>query len=46
MSVKDFFFQHIKFKVGNGERVLFWHDVWAADTLLAVCFPDLFSCAS
>ena len=32
-------------KVGNGERIRFWHDHWCGDEPLKKTFPDLFSIA-
>jgi hypothetical protein len=41
----DHLFPFLSFKVGNGERVRFWYDVWCGDGPLKVVFPGLFSIA-
>ncbi|MDV3188705.1 MAG: hypothetical protein Q8834_02660, partial [Candidatus Phytoplasma australasiaticum] len=33
----------IRFKVGNGMKVLFWEDIWIAQRPLKQIFPELFS---
>ena len=38
----DHFFPFLSFKVGNGERVRFWSDVWCGDRPLKVVYPWLF----
>lgn len=45
MSVKASFEEHIKLRVGEGNRVLFWLDPWVGDFFLSSCFPKLFACA-
>ena len=35
----------MQFKVGDGSRVLFWHDVWCGEQPLKDHFPDLFRMA-
>lgn len=37
------FSQYIQFKVGVGSTVKFWQDVWCGDTLLKMCFLELFT---
>ncbi|KAK1278996.1 hypothetical protein QJS04_geneDACA014463 [Acorus gramineus] len=36
----------IRWKVGNGERIRLWKDVWIGDYSFEVSFPDLFSLAA
>jgi hypothetical protein len=36
------FSSHIRFEVGNGSKVCFWHDPWYGDMALKVAFSDLF----
>jgi hypothetical protein len=31
--------------VGDGSKVIFWHDVWCGDSPLNVSYPDLLSIA-
>jgi hypothetical protein len=35
----------VRFVVGDGSRVLFWHDVWCGELPLKILFPALFSIA-
>ena len=44
-STKDSFAQSIRYQVGNGENVSFWHDVWVGNNPLVIQFPDLYKCA-
>uniref|UniRef100_A0A2N9IJE2 Reverse transcriptase zinc-binding domain-containing protein n=1 Tax=Fagus sylvatica TaxID=28930 RepID=A0A2N9IJE2_FAGSY len=41
----DHLFPFLSFKVGNGEKVQFWHDIWCGDRSLRVVYPGLFSIA-
>ena len=41
----DQFFPFLSFKVGNGEKVRFWHDIWCGDRSLRMVYPGLFSIA-
>ncbi|KAG7984487.1 hypothetical protein I3843_04G163600 [Carya illinoinensis] len=41
----DFFSSNFRLKVGNGKRVLFWHDLWYGDAALKIEFPPLFGIA-
>lgn len=36
--------QNIRFQVGSGNTIFFWHDVWVGNRPLAVQFPDLYRC--
>lgn len=36
----DDFFKHVGYKVNNGERVNFWHDVWCNREPFVNRFPD------
>lgn len=44
-SVKDAFANSIRYRVGSGLKILFWHDKWVGDRPLVDWFPDLFKCA-
>ena len=33
---------HVHYEVGDGSKVLFWHDVWCGELPLKVLFPELF----
>jgi hypothetical protein len=33
----------VRFEVGNGANISFWHDRWCGDRSLKQCFPPLFS---
>ena len=33
----------MRFEVGDGSRVLFWHDAWCGELPLKIPFPALFS---
>jgi len=46
LSTLDFFKSSVRFEVGNGARVLFWHDKWCGDQPLKAHFPNLFRMAS
>ena len=41
----DHFFPFLSFKVGNGDRVRFWHNAWCGGLPLKVIYPVLFSIA-
>jgi hypothetical protein len=41
----DNFKQYVQFEVGDGSRVLFWHDVWCGELPLKILFPALFNIA-
>jgi hypothetical protein len=38
----DAFAAHVRYEIGNGSKVLFWHDVWCGEIPLKILFPDLF----
>jgi hypothetical protein len=38
----DAFAAHVRYEVGDGSKVLFWHDVWCGDLPLKTLFPELF----
>lgn len=40
------FFKHIRYRVGKGDKSLFWTDLWVGDAPLVVSFPNLYNCAS
>jgi hypothetical protein len=39
------FSKFVRFEVGDGSKVSFWHDVWYGDSPLKISSPDLFSIA-
>jgi hypothetical protein len=39
------FKQHVRYEVGNGSRILFWHDVWCGELPLKNVFLALFTIA-
>uniref|UniRef100_A0A2N9HXJ9 Reverse transcriptase domain-containing protein n=1 Tax=Fagus sylvatica TaxID=28930 RepID=A0A2N9HXJ9_FAGSY len=41
----DVFSQHTSYKVGDGSRIRFWHDIWCGDSPLRHQFPILFQLA-
>jgi hypothetical protein len=41
----DAFAAHVRYEVGDGSRILFWHDVWCGDLPLKLLFPELFTIA-
>lgn len=45
MSVKDRFAMYVRYKVGSGTKIFFWHNVWIGDRALAIQFPELYRCA-
>ena len=32
--------------VGDGSRILFWHDRWVGDTSLKMLYPQLYACSN
>ena len=38
------FAKHFSFVVGDGSRILFWHDKWIGDVPLKIMYPQLFLC--
>lgn len=41
----DSFFEHIRFVLGKGQRIIFWHDKWCGGRILSPSFPLVFSLA-
>jgi len=41
-TVCDAFAAHVRYEVGDGSKVLFWHDVWCVELPLKTLFPELF----
>jgi hypothetical protein len=41
----DGFAKYVRYEVGDGSHVMFWHDVWRGEQLLKVSFPELFTIA-
>lgn len=39
------FFSNMRFKVGCGQKILFWLGLWVGDSSWAPKYPRLFSCA-
>jgi hypothetical protein len=39
------FANHVRYEVGDGSKVLFWHDVWCGEQPLKNLFPELFTIA-
>jgi hypothetical protein len=39
----DAFAAHVRYEVGDGSRVLFWHDVLCGNLPLKLLFPELFT---
>ena len=40
------FSRHVSFVVGDGSRILFWHDKWTGDNSLKSLHPQLFVCSA
>jgi hypothetical protein len=38
----DAFAVHVRYEIGNGSKVLFWHDVWCGEIPLKTLFSELF----
>lgn len=45
VGIKGTFDSSIKYHVGSGQDIFFWHDLWVGDTPLSLHFPDLYRCA-
>ena len=45
MKEVDWCWENIVFKVGKGNRVLFWTDKWCGNEALAQSYPQLFTLA-
>ena len=45
MSDVDHFRSPVHYRVKNGSKVSFWHEVWCGDQPLKFQFPDLFRMA-
>jgi hypothetical protein len=37
--------QHVQYDIGDGTKVLFWHDVWCGEHPLKLVYPALFNIA-
>jgi hypothetical protein len=37
------FYRSVRYTVGNGLKIRFWHDLWCGDQPLKVTFSELFS---
>ena len=42
LSVKSEFDERIRYRVHNGRRVKFWHDVWCGQQALHSLFPNIY----
>ena len=40
------FAKHFSFVVGDGSRILFWHDKWTSDVSLKILYSQLFLCSA
>ena len=40
------FAKHFSFMVGDGSRILFWHDKWIGDVPLKILYSQLFMCSA
>jgi hypothetical protein len=38
----DAFAAHVRYEIGNGSKVQFWHDLWCGEIPLKILFPELF----
>jgi hypothetical protein len=39
----EMFSKFVRYEVGAGSKVTFWHDVWCGDSSLKISNPDLFN---
>jgi hypothetical protein len=39
------FSSHVRYVVGNGFKIRFWHDIWCGDQTLKEAFLDMFNSA-
>ena len=46
MGVKNEFFKHISFTLGDGHGIRFWEDSWLGDVSLFAQYPTLFNIVS
>jgi hypothetical protein len=42
----QFFFRFVRYEVGDGSKIKFWHNLWCGDLHLKVTFSELFSIAT
>lgn len=42
-NLVDFYLDNARLKVGNGEQIHFWYDIWCHNSRLCEVFPRLFS---
>ena len=40
------FSKHVTLVVGDGSRILFWHDKWVGDNSLKMLYPQLYVCSN
>lgn len=45
MSIKDAFIAGMRYRVGLGDKIFFWYDIWVNDRPLASQFAGLYSSA-
>ena len=41
----EIFSKHLSFVVGDGSRILFWHNKWTGEDSLKTLYPQLFMCS-
>lgn len=46
LDARELFLNQIKFRVGKGDKIFFWKDLWVGETTLVTTLPDLFLCSS
>jgi len=34
--------KYLRFEVGDGSHICFWHDLWCGDKPLKLCYPALY----
>ncbi|RVW54240.1 hypothetical protein CK203_080152 [Vitis vinifera] len=46
MKEKDWCWENMAFRMGNGTRIRFWNDLWCGCTVLSQRFPHLYGMAA
>ena len=44
LAAKELFRRQVRFRVGKGDKIRFWTDLWVGDPLSSA-FPELLNCA-